>query len=333
MLIRALYPYRIRTSEADGVSGQQAAYREAVAASSTPDAARGRRRLDDELAGGVADALALIRERFEGKARRSRERAFLAVHEHAVAALAQGRAWAAAERRHLADHACLHVRTFDAAVRDLEELGVLERVPRRIRYDFNLPNLWRSRPVAQLAGPREPSGGPSKPHPGTTTLPHDLETRTAYTEASPRSRARAPRFGKGQEFRWPEGPAEHPVLHALPWETRIDVAEAYETIRERLLAAGVARVPEGGWLAAIRDFSVDDGGSRLLDRLDAALDDFLAWRDEGGPLCRSFAWMHKYRRSACPPPSLLFGLEPGDHDDKSGGEDAFSFWLNERRSW
>jgi hypothetical protein len=303
----------------------------------------GCRRLDEELAEGVRDVIALIRERYEGKARRSRERVFLAIHEHSTAAFAQGRPWASAERQFLADHAGVHIRTFDAAVHDLVQMGLVVVVRRRLRRDLNLPNLWRSRPVAAVASRTvavvAERPGASKLHTRTTTLPSEKYKGPLVTKAASESFSRWPALTDARgttapkrEFRWLDGPSEHPVLHGLPLDRRWKIADAYETVRERLLDAGVRRVPEGGWLAAIRDY-VAEHGEGSLALLDQALDDFIEWREYGGSLCYSFGWMHRYRRSPCPPPSLLFGISCGDEDDHSGGEAPLLFWINGQRNW
>jgi hypothetical protein len=291
----------------------------------------------------------VIGEHHVGKARRSRERAFLAIHEHSADAAAGGRCWASADRQHLADHAGLHVRTFDVAVRDLEQLGLVEVRRRRVRRDLSLPNLWRSRPVRLLSEPppttegvqihaqeaRIPAFGTPieqrKPHTGTETFAPSTEGPGPGRKAVSRAYARGGTEDEQDEFRWRRGAWNHPALHGLADEDRWAIADAYELVRERLLDAGVVRVPEGGWLAAIRDYRADHGPDSLRF-LDDALDDYLEWREHRGGLAYSFAWMHKYRQSPCPPPSLLFGRQ-GDERDHSRGETPLSFWANRQRSW
>lgn len=288
----------------------------------------GRERLGHVVARAQRDALTLIAEHCRGKKRRSVERTFLAIHDLCLDAFAKrGATRAPAERRWLADQAGVHVETLDAAVLVLEDLGLVARTRRRVHYSRNMPNLWSLTGAAEL--PRL-SAEVKKPDTGTHTSATPLNEGSSLKKSARRACARAASSDAGYDFRWPDGAAEHPVLHGLDRETRFEIAEVYEIVRERLLDAGIERVPEGGWLAAIRDCRLVRDGLNL-DLIEDALRDFLLWREEGGPLCYSFAWMHRHRRSPCPPPSMLFGLEDGDERDRSYGENALSFWINGQR--
>lgn len=290
----------------------------------------GRRRLEEAAEQGLRDALALIAEHCEGKKRRSVERALLAIHDLCLDAFAtRGASEAPAERRWLADRAGIHVETLDAAVIVLEDLGVVARTRRRVNYSRNLPNLWALSGAAALP---HLTVAARKPDTGTQTLATPLNEGSSLKKSARRARARAA-ASTGYEFRWPGGAAEHPVLHGLDRGTRFEIAEVYQIVREQLLdAAGIERLPEGGWLAAIRDSRLAYGVLNH-DHIEVALSEFLTWREEGGPLCYSFAWMHRHRRSPCPPPSMLFGAEEGDERDRSYGEDALSFWINGQWRW
>jgi hypothetical protein len=288
------------------------------------DTPHGRKKIDRHADAGARAALCLIGAHYSGKKRRTLERVFLAIHELATDAFGtRGAQQFAAERRWLATEAGVRdIGAFDAAITALIELGLVVRVRRRISYAMNRPNLWGLAGVASF---------PTKPDTRTETPVSDSAPHVDYHPSSRSSLARE--RASRDEFRWHAGAHEHPALrgHGLSRSDRCKIARIYQLVRRHLLAAGVKRVPQGGWLAAIRRFYLDVAGDITLRTVEEALGDFVEWRREGGGLAYSFAWMHRYRRSPQPPPSLLFSTTAGEVNDRSWGNEPLSFWAHGSR--
>jgi len=203
----------------------------------------------------------------------------------------------------------MHIETLDSAVIALESLGLVRRDRRRINYFRNLPNLWSLTGVAALYRITDTSTNTS------------LSTKVlSVIQSTPRAKR------AHSDFEWP-GVDAHPALAGLSPARRDRIAEVFERVRDWLEDSGVESVPQGGWLVAIRDYDRWAGGCLDIDDVDRALCGFKCWRDEGGPLAYSFAWMHKYRGVSSPPPSMIFGKFFGDGKDRSEGGTPFDFWL------